>query len=141
MSQYNDILNAVVTAVSGVGVTVEKRKRLNLALRDAKPLIVVAPGKDHLVEWAFNDGVNPLAVIDYDVWVVYVETGGGELDEDVTAFLNKRQAILSAVVTLLPVTGVVGVDINLQPAFDPLLLTAGYDFAPLLVKYRATLEL
>ena len=24
MSQYNDILNAVVTAVSGVGVTVEK---------------------------------------------------------------------------------------------------------------------
>jgi hypothetical protein len=142
MSVFYDLLDAIKTRLDDLGTlpTVRIRKRLNASIQDTKPHVLVVPGKEEVVEYTFVTPSDAKVVMDYEVWVLYVASGDGELDEDTEVHLDARQTIRRLLFVINLVTGHYDPSLDLHPPFDHAAMNVGLDYSPVRFKYRVAEE-
>lgn len=140
MSIYGEILTAVRDRIEEeYGFPpVRIRRRWNIDIDDSKPLIVVVPDKDEIVDVAMDgDGV-PILEVEYGVWVIYADTNEILLDGDIDDYLEARERLRQLLFIPDIIPDSFDVDMKLHPPFEPKGLPNGHDYSPILVKYRVT---
>ena len=137
MSAFNDILGDIKTRLETiVGVPpVVIRSRAILLESDALPTIIVSP----LQETNAIDAFNLTVAWDYTVQVTIVQAANRIYSANVAAYLQLREDIRQKLYqpTLLTVTGIIGMEINMQPAFESVMGNVNnYDISGMTITYR-----
>jgi len=137
VSAFNDILGDIKTRLETiVGVPpVVIRSRAILLESDALPTIIVSP----LQETNAIDAFNLTVAWDYTVQVTIVQAANRIYSANVAAYLQLREDIRQKLYqpTLLTVTGIIGMEINMQPAFESVMGNVNnYDISGMTITYR-----
>lgn len=135
---YSDILEAARSLVAGVdGVeSVVVRKEPQVYEEDAKPIVVLTPATEKIVDYQFGGWV----WIDYPVLVVIADAANKDVSQtSLEAFATIRQDVRKALArtSLTGVSSVFDYNINFSPVFDRSLIDANYDIGAFELSWRS----
>lgn len=134
MSFYGDFLQAVQTKIAGdpnlpEGVDVILKKKIVRDVdNDSLPVVILAPDEEQQSR-VMGGEVN----VEYPVWIALIDQGDGLMEANLLAHLDVRQVIRNAIddmSTTNPVgsTEAWNFEIDYNPAYEPGVLDAGYDY-------------
>lgn len=122
MSIYSTILNQVKDRIDalGLGPSVYRRKRF-VHLEQEGDIITVSPGQEYVLEG--SEGTEGGCIMRYPVLVgIALPFNGAQLDgsseDDMLDYREDLRNSLYAITAVAPSQPVVGVSIDMQPAFD-----------------------
>jgi hypothetical protein len=137
MSAFGDILTDVKTRIETIASVppVVIRSRAILLESDPLPTIVVSP----LQETNAIDAFNLTVAWDYTVQVTIVQAANRIYSANVAAYLQLRENIRQKLYqpTLPTVSGIIGMEINMQPAFESVMGNVNnFDISGMTITYR-----
>lgn len=137
MSAIYDIMADIKTRIETIASVppVVIRSRAILLETDALPVIIVSP----LQETNAIDAFNLAVAWDYTVQVTIVQAANRVFSANVSSYLQLRENIRQKLYqpTLPTVTGIIGMEINMQPAFESVIGNVNnYDISGMTITYR-----
>lgn len=137
MSVFFNILNDVKTRLQAIAGAppIVVRKRAIFLESDTLPKVIISPAQETVAIDTFSQGV----AWDYTVQVTLIQAGNRVFEANLAAYLQLREDMRQALYqpTLPTVTDIIGMEINMQPAFESVVGNVNnYDVSGMTITYR-----